>query len=117
MGLIWSDRAPATRVGAPRRLRERGRVSPQDGSGPLIDGLLSQVGDIDSAETQEWLESLEGLIDDRGGPRARYSLLRLARRAKHVGVTAPAPLTAPYVDPIGVHDGPYYPGDAVTERK
>src|SRR5690625_6630591 len=98
MGLIWSDRAPATRVGAPRRLRERGRVSPQDGSGPLIDGLLSQVGDIDSAETQEWLESLEGLIDDRGGPRARDILLNLLRRENQMGVTVPAPLTTHYVN-------------------
>lgn len=92
-------------------------MSPQDGSGPLIDGLLSQVRDIDTAETQEWLESLDGLIDERGGPRARYMLLNLLRRARQRNVAVPAPMTTPYVNTIGVHEEPYFPGDEATERK
>ena len=91
-------------------------MSPQE-SGPLIDGLLSQVKDIDPAETQEWLESLDGLIEDRGGPRARYMLLNLMRRARQRNVAVPAPLTTPYVNTIGVHEEPYFPGDEAAERK
>jgi len=92
-------------------------VSPQDGTGPLIDGLLSQVKDIDTAETQEWIESLDGLIEERGGPRARYMLLNMLRRARQRGVAVPGQLTTPYVNTIGVDDEPYFPGDEVTERK
>ncbi|MEE6282355.1 pyruvate dehydrogenase (acetyl-transferring), homodimeric type [Georgenia sunbinii] len=92
-------------------------MSPEDRRGPLIDGLLSQVKDIDSAETDEWLESLDGLIDERGGPRARYVLLNLLRRARQRDVSVPAPLTTPYVNTIGVEDEPYFPGDEAVERK
>jgi pyruvate dehydrogenase E1 component len=92
-------------------------VSPQDGSGPLINGLLSQVKDIDVEETGEWLESLDGLIDERGGPRARYVLLNLLKRARERNVAVPSSLNTPYVNTIGVHEEPYFPGDEVVERK
>src|SRR5690625_4486168 len=117
MALIWMTPCTSRARRPSRRLRERGRVSPEDGSGPLIDGLLSQVKDIDPAETQEWLESLDGLIEERGEPRARYMLLNMLRRARQRNVTVPAPLTTPYVNTIGVDEEPYFPGDEATERK
>ncbi len=86
-------------------------------TGPLIDGLLSQVPDIDPEETSEWVESLDGLIDDKGGPRARYILLNLLRRARERSVSVPSSLTTPYVNTIGVHDEPYFPGDEAVERR
>lgn len=92
-------------------------MSPSDGSRPLIDGLLSQVKDIDTEETEEWLESLEGLIDERGGPRARYVLLNMLRRARQHNVSIPTSLTTPMVNTIGVEEEPYFPGDEATERK
>jgi len=92
-------------------------VAAYEESGPLINGLLSQVPDIDPAETAEWIESLDGLIDDEGGPRARYILLSLLKRARERSVTVPNPVTTPYVNTIGVHDEPYFPGDEVMERK
>ena len=86
-------------------------------TGPLIDGLLSQVPDIDPEETAEWVESLDGLIDSKGGPRARYILLNLLRRARERSVAVPSQLTTPYVNTIGVHDEPYFPGDETLERR
>jgi pyruvate dehydrogenase E1 component len=85
-------------------------------TGPLINGLLSQVPDIDPEETGEWLESFDGLVDDRGGPRARYVLLSLLRRAREKNVAVPTSLNTPYVNTIGVHEEPYFPGDEQTER-
>src|SRR4051794_6114197 len=55
-------------------------VASIDETGPLIGGLLSQVPDIDPDETGEWVESLDGLIDEKGGPRARYVLLSMLDR-------------------------------------
>ncbi|HEY8718540.1 pyruvate dehydrogenase (acetyl-transferring), homodimeric type [Pengzhenrongella sp.] len=86
-------------------------------TGPLINGLLSQVDDIDPSETGEWLESLDGLIEDRGGPRARYVLLNLLRRARERNVAIPTSINTPYVNTIGVHEEPYFPGDEVLERR
>ena len=86
-------------------------------TGPLIDGLLSQVPDIDPSETSEWVESLDGLIDDKGGPRARYVLLNLLRRARERNIAVPRPITTPYVNTIGVHEEPYFPGDESIERR
>ncbi|MCL1899839.1 MAG: pyruvate dehydrogenase (acetyl-transferring), homodimeric type, partial [Promicromonosporaceae bacterium] len=85
-------------------------------SGPLINGLLSAVPDIDSAETAEWIESFDSLLDAKGGPRARYVLLNLLRRARERNVSIPASFATPYVNTIGVHEEPYYPGDESLER-
>ena len=39
------------------------------------EGLSSQVPDIDPDETGDWLESLDGLLDDKGKNRARFIML------------------------------------------
>ncbi|WP_029253643.1 pyruvate dehydrogenase (acetyl-transferring), homodimeric type [Paraoerskovia marina] len=92
-------------------------MASNDETRPLINGLLSQVPDIDPAETSEWVESLDGLIDDRGGPRARYVLLNLLKRARERNVAIPTSINTPYVNTIGVHEEPYFPGDEVIERR
>ncbi|VTR75902.1 pyruvate dehydrogenase (acetyl-transferring), homodimeric type [Cellulomonas hominis] len=92
-------------------------MASKDERGPLINGLLSQVPDVDPEETSEWVESLEGLIDDKGGPRARYVLLNMLKRARERNVAIPADLNTPYVNTIGVHEEPYFPGDEVLERR
>lgn len=88
----------------------------RDDAGPLINGLLSQVPDFDPEETGEWVESLDGVIDDRGGPRARYLLLALLKHARERNIQVPASLTTPYVNTIGVHEEPWFPGDEEVER-
>ena len=88
-----------------------------DETGPLIGGLLSQVPDIDPDETGEWVESLDGLIDDKGGPRARYVLMSMLRRARERNVAIPSSMNTPYVNTIAVHNEPYFPGDEVIERR
>ena len=88
-----------------------------DETGPLINGLLSAVPDIDPEETSEWVESFDGLLDDKGGPRARYVMLNLLRRARERNVHIPSTMATPYVNTIGVHEEPYFPGDEVMERR
>ncbi|MCL2595805.1 MAG: pyruvate dehydrogenase (acetyl-transferring), homodimeric type [Promicromonosporaceae bacterium] len=88
-----------------------------DESGPLINGLLAAVPDIDPDETAEWVESFDGLADAKGGPRARYVMLNLLRRARERNIAIPASFATPYVNTIGVHEEPYYPGDEVLERQ
>jgi pyruvate dehydrogenase E1 component len=85
---------------------------------PVIsDGLPSQLPDIDPEETSEWVESLDGLIDEHGAKRARYVMLRLLERARERQVGVP-PLTATdYINTIPPEREPWFPGDEFVERR
>jgi pyruvate dehydrogenase E1 component len=85
---------------------------------PVIsDGLPSQLPDIDPDETHEWIESLDGVIDERGAKRARYVMLRLLERARERQVGVP-PLTATdYINTIPPEREPWFPGDENVERR
>lgn len=84
---------------------------------PLINGLLSQVPDINPEETQEWIDSVDGLIDSQGASRTRYLLTAMANHARRKGISLPPQLVTPYVNTIGIDDEPYYPGDESLERE
>ncbi|WP_310371294.1 pyruvate dehydrogenase (acetyl-transferring), homodimeric type [Catenuloplanes atrovinosus] len=85
---------------------------------PVIsDGLPSQLPDIDPEETSEWVESLDGVIDEGGAKRARYVMLRLLERARERQVGVP-PLTATdYINTIPPEREPWFPGDEMIERR
>ena len=91
-------------------------MSPTSDSTPLIDGLLTKVADNDPEETREWRESLDALIREKGGPRARYILLSMLAEARKKNVSLPVQTTTPYINTIDVADEPYFPGDEDTER-
>ncbi len=83
----------------------------------ITDGLPSQLPDIDPEETSEWVESLDGLIDEHGAKRARYVMLRLLERARERQVGVP-PLTATdYINTIPPEREPWFPGDEFIERR
>ena len=62
----------------------------RDDAGPILNGLPSQLPDIDPEETQEWLASLDGAVDESGRTRARYLMLALLQRARERGVGVPS---------------------------
>ena len=85
---------------------------------PVIsDGLPSQLPDIDPAETAEWLDSLDGLLDERGRQRARYVMLRLLERARERQVGVPALTSTDYINTIPPEAEPWFPGDEHVERR
>ena len=43
-------------------------------------GLPSQLVDTDPDETQEWVDSLDAVIDHAGRTRARYLMLQMRKR-------------------------------------
>lgn len=79
--------------------------------------MLSQVPDNDPEETREWIESLEGLIREKGAPRARYLLLSMLDEARRRDVSVPLEVTTPYINTIPVEQEPYFPGDEAIERQ
>ncbi|MEU8817910.1 pyruvate dehydrogenase (acetyl-transferring), homodimeric type [Actinoplanes sp. NPDC048796] len=85
---------------------------------PVIsDGLPSQLPDIDPEETNEWVESLDGVIDERGAKRARYVMLRLLERARERQVGIPPLTSTDYVNTITPEREPWFPGDEFVERR
>ncbi|NJC70956.1 pyruvate dehydrogenase (acetyl-transferring), homodimeric type [Planosporangium thailandense] len=85
---------------------------------PVIsDGLPSQLPDIDPDETNEWVESLDGVVDERGAKRARYIMLRLLERAREHQVGVPPLTTTDYINTIPPEREPWFPGDEYVERR
>ncbi|RBM18989.1 pyruvate dehydrogenase (acetyl-transferring), homodimeric type [Streptomyces sp. PT12] len=83
----------------------------------IIGGLPSQVPDFDPEETQEWLDSLDAAVDERGRERARYLMLRLIERAREKRVAVPEMRSTDYVNTIATKDEPFFPGDEEIERR
>ncbi|AKT52124.1 pyruvate dehydrogenase (acetyl-transferring), homodimeric type [Arsenicicoccus sp. oral taxon 190] len=88
----------------------------REGVGPIINGLPNQLPDIDPDETQEWIESLDGIIDEGGRQRARYVMLKLLERARQRQVGVPSLTSTDYVNTIPPEREPWYPGDEKIER-
>ncbi len=78
---------------------------------------IQQTVDVDPAETQEWLDSLEYIISSRGQDRAKYLLSVLEARARVEGVDLPIKSNTPYINTIAVSEQPQYPGDREIERR
>jgi len=83
----------------------------------IFDGSVHQLPDIDPGETQEWLESLDAVVDTHGKTRARYLLSRLLERAQRSHVSFPATVSTPYVNTIPREHEPWFPGDDHIERR
>ena len=62
----------------------------------IFDGHVHQLPDIDPIETQEWLDSLDAVVDQHGKTRARYLLSRLMERANESQVSFPATVSTPF---------------------
>jgi pyruvate dehydrogenase complex dehydrogenase (E1) component len=63
-----------------------------------FDEFKHQLPDIDEAETQDWVDSFDQVLDQEGEHRARFLMYKLLKRARqrHVGLpslTRPATST------------------------
>src|SRR5262245_17590514 len=83
----------------------------------FLDGFVHALPDIDPAETQEWLDSLDAVVGAHGRSRARYLLARLMERARDQGVDVPAMVTTDYINTIAPDEEPWFPGDEELERR
>ncbi|MCP4437023.1 MAG: pyruvate dehydrogenase (acetyl-transferring), homodimeric type [Actinomycetia bacterium] len=83
----------------------------------IIDGFTHQLPDIDPEETQEWLDSLTAVVDQRGRARAQYLVSRLTAKARELAIGTPARVSTPYVNTIPAEEEPWFPGDEDIERR
>jgi pyruvate dehydrogenase E1 component len=92
-------------------------TSSQERPALIYNGLPSQLPDIDPAETAEWLESLDAVVDKAGRNRARYLMLSLLQRARETQVGVPSLRSTDYINTIPPEDEPWFPGDEHVERR
>ncbi len=83
----------------------------------IHEGLPTQLPDIDPDETQDWIDSFNALVDERGRERARYVMLRLLERAREAQVGVPALRSTDYINTIPPEREPWFPGDEDVERR
>ena len=86
-------------------------------AGPILNGIPSQLPDIDPEETQEWIDSLDAVIDEQGRTRARYVMLKLIERARQQQIGVPSLTATDYINTIPPEREPWFPGDEDVERE
>src|SRR2546426_9776133 len=83
----------------------------------MNNGAYTTSPDVEQDEIQEWVESLDAVLQD-GGPQVASQILeRLRARAQAAGVPTPFSANTPYTNTIPVHQQPVFPGDQEVERR
>ena len=76
-----------------------------------------ETAELEAVETQEWLESLDYVLQ-RGGPeRVRELLKKLELYAYKAGVRMPFSANTPYINTIPPEEQPPFPGSREIERR
>ncbi|HUG95664.1 MAG TPA: pyruvate dehydrogenase (acetyl-transferring), homodimeric type [Pleomorphomonadaceae bacterium] len=83
----------------------------------VFDQFKQQLPDQDPAETDEWLESLDAVVEQAGPERARFILFRLLKRARQLQVGLPPLTQTRYVNTISPEQEPPFPGDEAMELR
>ena len=73
--------------------------------------------DLDSQETQEWLESMDSILENEGPDRAHFILEKLIDRARRSGTHLPFDAKTAYVNTIPPGQEPNMPGDQTIEAR
>ena len=73
--------------------------------------------DIDPIETNEWIDSLNSVIENDGSSRASYLLNKVINQAYKSGLVLPDTRTTPYINTIPPEAQEKSPGDQNIEKK
>ncbi len=83
----------------------------------VFDQFKQQLPDIDPTETQEWIDSLDAIVQQAGPDRARYIIYKLLKRARQLQVGLPPLTQTRYINTISPEQEPYFPGDEAMELR
>jgi pyruvate dehydrogenase E1 component len=78
--------------------------------------MSSYYKDPDPNETQDWIDSLKGVIQQEGGEKADYLLCRLTDIARALGVSTSPGILTPYSNTILPEHEEAIPGDSLIAR-
>jgi pyruvate dehydrogenase E1 component len=86
----------------------------------MANNLISEItgqNDIDPAETREWIEALQAVLEKDGNERAHFLIEQLVAVARHSGFDVPFSANTAYLNTIPVSRQAKYPGDQDIEQK
>jgi pyruvate dehydrogenase E1 component len=83
-----------------------------DGTGRHI-----RSADADPAETQEWVDSIDAVVDHAGRRRARELMLSVLSRAEQRQLNLPGYGSSDYVNTVPTTAEPQFPGNEDVERR
>jgi pyruvate dehydrogenase E1 component len=73
--------------------------------------------DADPAETREWLEAFDALVQAEGRERAMFLLRKLLEHARARRVPMPPVLNTPYRNSVALAEQPQFPGNLELEQR
>ena len=74
-------------------------------------------GDLDPAETREWIDALDSVLAFEGADRAFHLLDEVVAEARRKGAAVPYSATTPYLNTIPVEKEDRHPGDRAIEHR
>lgn len=83
----------------------------------MSEDSVKNSASMDDIEIQEWLGSLDYLIENETPQRVQYLLQQLKIRAQQAGIQLPFGLNTPYINSIPVEKQPPFPGNREIERR
>jgi pyruvate dehydrogenase E1 component len=83
----------------------------------VITDFKQQLPDPDPAETQEWIDSVDSIIRDKGKQRAQFLIRKVLKRARMLNVGVPELVQTPYINTISPEQEPSFPGDEILEKR
>lgn len=89
----------------------------EDESQIMTNGGYAQFPEVGGVELQEWLESLDGLLQESGPEVASHILERLRSHAHLAGIEIPFSANTPFANTIPLRNQPFFPGDQELERR
>jgi pyruvate dehydrogenase E1 component len=82
-----------------------------------VNGSTSENGDVDALETQDWLDSLDYVLQREGPERAGFLLSQLKNKALDNSVELPFTANTSYINTIPPSRQPPFPGNRDLERR
>ncbi len=82
-----------------------------------FDEFKHQLPDIDEAETDDWMQSLDQVVEQAGETRARFLVYKLLKRARQLQIGLPPLTQTRYINTISPEQEPDFPGDEAVELR
>jgi pyruvate dehydrogenase E1 component len=82
-----------------------------------FDEFKHQLPDIDPAETDDWMTSLDQVVEQEGETRARFLIYKLLKRARQLQIGLPPLTQTRYINTISPEQEPNFPGDEAMELR
>jgi pyruvate dehydrogenase E1 component len=82
-----------------------------------FDEFKHQLPDIDPDETDDWMQSLDQVVEQSGETRARFLVYKLLKRARQLQIGLPPLTQTRYINTISPEQEPVFPGDEAMELR